>query len=177
MPAKLVNTMALATISADGKPSNRMVLLKEYSSFGFTFYTNYESQKGMEIAQNPAVSLLFWWETLERQIRIEGVAQKISAQQSDEYFYSRAKTSQIAAVVSQQSQPLKSGEELQTEFKKLCAEYADAEAIVPRPPHWGGYIVIPQRFEFWQGRENRLHDRFQYTRSESDSWQITRLFP
>ena len=177
MSTELVNSMVLTTVSSSCKPSSRMVLLKEYSHSGFTFYTNYESRKGLEIAENPAVSLLFWWEALERQIRIEGTARKISATQSEEYFHSRPKTSQIAATVSRQSQPLPNAEDLQTHFKNLCAEFADAETIVPRPPHWGGYTVTPERFEFWQGRVNRLHDRFEYVRDSAGNWKITRLYP
>lgn len=177
MPASLVNSMVLATVSAENKPSTRIVLLKEYHNQGLVFYTNYHSRKGLEIAHNSAVSLLFWWEALERQVRIEGQAVKISAQQSEQYFHSRPKNSQIAAIVSQQSQPLQHVEELQTAFQKCCADYASAERIVPHPAHWGGYLVKPERFEFWQGRENRLHDRFQYTQSAQNQWQITRLFP
>ena len=177
MSTELVNSMVLTTVSSSCKPSSRMVLLKEYSPSGLTFYTNYESRKGLEIAGNPAVSLLFWWEALERQIRIEGTARKISATQSEEYFHSRPKTSQIAATVSRQSQPLLNAQDLQTHFKNLCAEFADAETTVPRPPHWGGYTVIPERFEFWQGRVNRLHDRFEYVRDSAENWKITRLYP
>lgn len=177
IPASLANGMVLATVSADNKPSTRIVLLKEYDSHGFVFYTNYHSQKGLEIAHNSAVSLLFWWEALERQVRIEGRARKISGQQSEQYFHSRPKNSQIAAVVSQQSQPLQQVEDLQNQFQQLCALYASAETIVPHPAHWGGYLVEPEKFEFWQGRENRLHDRFQYTRTAENQWQIGRLFP
>ncbi len=177
MPTNLVNSMALATVSSDHKPSIRMVLLKEYNSQGFIFYTNYQSQKGLDIANNPAVSLLFWWEPLERQIRIEGQTEKISAQQSEIYFHSRFKSSQIAACVSQQSEILSDVNQFYAHYQTLLAEYADENKIIPCPNHWGGYIVKPQRFEYWQGRENRLHDRFQYNLNIAEKWEVVRLFP
>lgn len=177
MPAKLVNAMVLGSISADGKPSSRVVLLKEYTATGFVFYTNYHSRKGKEIEQNPCVSLLFWWEALERQVRIEGVAKKVAVELSEHYFQTRPKSSQIAALVSRQSQPLVNDLEFQAEFKRLNAEYANAEKLVPRPTHWGGYEVLPERFEFWQGRESRLHDRFEYQSMTPHAWKISRLYP
>jgi len=177
MPSHLVNCMVLATCSEAKQPSARIVLLKEYNEQGFIFHTNYQSRKGLEITANSAVSLLFWWELLERQVRIDGFAEKIPAEASDDYFRSRPKTSQIAALASSQSQKLAHVEDLQEKYQKLSAEYASAESIVPRPPHWGGYIVKPQRFEFWQGRENRLHDRFEYTPEPENHWAINRLFP
>lgn len=177
MPGKLVNTMSLATVSADNKPSSRIVLLKEYNEHGFIFYTNYQSQKGLNIADNPQVSLLFWWEALERQVRIEGRAEKINVQDSDHYFHTRPKASQIASRISQQSQPLDHVETLQKEYEKTLMQYSAMEAQVPRPTHWGGYIVKPERFEYWQGRENRLHDRFQYNLNAPGQWLISRLFP
>lgn len=176
MPASLVNCMVLATVSADQQPSARVVLLKEYSAEGFIFYTNYHSRKGVEIAHNSRVALLFWWETLEQQIRIEGQAQPVSAAQSEAYFHTRPKSSQIAATVSKQSQPLAQVEELRHRYQQLAAEYASTELSVPRPEYWGGYLIKPERFEYWQGRENRLHDRFQYTRV-NNKWHIIRLFP
>lgn len=169
--------MVLGTVSADCRPSTRIVLLKDYDHSGFTFYTNYDSRKGIEITHNPAVSLLFWWEALERQVRIEGVAQKISAAQSALYFHSRPKNSQLAALASQQSQPLHDLAELQTRYQHLCTQYARVDAIVPCPDYWGGYLVTPERLEYWQGGENRLHDRFQYTRQSSGKWDIIRQYP
>jgi pyridoxamine 5'-phosphate oxidase len=177
MPAKLVNAMTLSTVSSNNHPSSRIVLLKEYTAEGFIFYTNYQSRKGIEIEQNPSVSLLFWWEALERQVRIEGEVQKLSEEQSQYYFQTRPKSSQIAALISRQSQPLENFEQFQEEFKRLSSEYADAEKIIHRPTHWGGYLVQPQRFEYWQGRESRLHDRFEYQRLKSNQWKISRLFP
>jgi len=177
MPADMVNSMVLATVSPDRQPSARVVLLKEYSPAGFVFYTNYSSRKGNDIAHNPAVSLLFWWEALERQVRIEGQAKKISAEQSERYFHTRPKSSQLATLVSKQSQVLTSREALQNQFDTVCQQYAGAELTIHRPDYWGGYIVQPERFEYWQGRENRLHDRFQYTRLPANHWQIVRLFP
>ncbi len=176
MPARLVNAMTLATVSRDNKPSARIVLLKEFDERGFTFFTNYHSQKGQHIAYNPNVSLSFWWETLERQVRIEGQVEKISPESSDLYFQSRSKNSQIAAVASQQSQVLSKVEDLQSHYQLLISEFAAADSLVHRPPHWGGYIVKPERFEFWQGRENRLHDRFYYF-LDNGQWRINRLFP
>lgn len=177
MPAKLVNAMTLSTVSTDSKPSSRVVLLKEYTSRGFIFYTNYNSRKGLDIEENPHISLLFWWEALERQVRIEGIANKITAELSEFYFQTRPKSSQIAASISRQSQPLEDVLKLQEDFKRLNAEFADAEKRVPRPPHWGGYEVQPERFEFWQGRESRLHDRFEYRKLTANGWKISRLFP
>ncbi len=177
MPAKLVNAMVLGTVSSDCKPSSRVVLLKEYTSTGFIFYTNYHSRKGIEIDQNPHVSLLFWWEALERQVRIEGVATQVNPELSEQYFQTRPKSSQIAALLSQQSQPLADALKFQEDFKRLNEEYAGAEKQISRPQHWGGYEVQPQKIEFWQGRESRLHDRFEYLRGPSNQWQISRLFP
>lgn len=177
MPLHLSNAMTLATLSKDLQPSARVVLLKEFNTDGFVFYTNYLSKKGREIIENPKVALLFWWEALERQVRIEGIAKKIDAEHSDFYFASRPKTSQIAATISQQSQELVNVEFLQTTYESVAKQYTDAETQVPRPEHWGGYVVIPRAFEYWQGRENRLHDRFQYNLLPSGKWKITRLFP
>lgn len=176
MPSRLVNAMVLSTVSKDHKPSSRVVLLKEWNSNGFIFYTNYQSQKGMDIQDNPWVSLLFWWEDMERQVCIEGVAERLSTEESNRYFQTRPKASQIAACASQQSRELPQLEDLEKQVEKLQMEYADEHAVVPRPEHWGGYIVKPERFEYWQGRESRLHDRFQYTRSQ-EKWRISRLYP
>lgn len=169
--------MTLATVSPLHKPSARIVLLKEYDHHGFVFYTNYASRKGMELAHNPAVALLFWWEALERQVRIEGIVEKVSTAQSEQYFHSRPKSSQAASLASYQSQKMEHATDLRNRYEKLCAEYAAAESLIPLPPHWGGYRVKPTLFEYWQGRENRLHDRFQYTRDSQQNWIIDRLFP
>lgn len=175
MPANLANSMVLATASADQQPAARIVLLKEYNPDGFIFYSNYQSRKGREMKENPRVALLFWWEALERQVRIEGKAKKISTEKSTEYFHTRPRAAQIAALASQQSQPLPDLVEFQNHYQRLCQQYAEP-APIPRPAHWGGYLVEPESFEFWQGRESRLHDRFQYYK-DHHSWTITRLFP
>ena len=176
MPVNLVNSMVLATVSADYQPSARIVLLKEYNTDGFIFYSNYHSRKGQEIARNPQAALLFWWEALERQVRIEGKVQKLSAEKSTEYFHTRPRAAQIAALASRQSQPLLDLAEFQNNYQSLSQQYAE-EPSIPRPEHWGGYLVEPEYFEFWQGRESRLHDRFQYRKNPSNHWTITRLFP
>ncbi|XP_075033109.1 pyridoxine-5'-phosphate oxidase [Mixophyes fleayi] len=158
------NAMCLATASRDGKPSARMVLMKGFGSDGFRFYTNQESRKGKELETNPVASLLFFWEPLNRQVRIEGSVDKLSDQDSDNYFHSRPKSSQIGAVVSKQSQVIPDREYLRKKNAKLEEEYKEKE--VPRPPEWGGYIVRPSVIEFWQGQTNRLHDRIVFRRSE-----------
>lgn len=155
------NAMTLCTVGKAGKPSARIVLLKDFDESGFTFYTNYQSQKGQQISENPFVSLSFFWQPLERQVRIEGRAEKISAKDSDAYFNSRPRGSRLAAIASPQSQIIKSRdwlEQIWNEQEKLFSEKED----ITRPPHWGGFRVIPIRVEFWQGRDNRLHDRILY---------------
>lgn len=170
------NAMTLATASKDGQPSARIVLLKGYGEEGFTFYTNYESRKGKELAENPHVALLFFWDVLERQIRIEGKAVFVSSEDSDNYFNMRPKASQIGALASPQSQVIASREIIEENVKKLTQKF-EAEEKVPRPEHWGGYLVVPSKFEFWQGRPSRLHDRLQYILSENGEWQMERLAP
>lgn len=157
-----VNAMTLATANVWGLPSARIVLLKGLDEDGFVFYTNYESEKGRQIAEEQSVALLFFWKELERQVRIEGTARKVSAAESDTYFHSRPKGSQIGATASPQSQIIDSREELEEKVKALEQQYADTE--LPRPEHWGGYRVIPEKIEFWQGRHNRLHDRIVFFR-------------
>lgn len=166
-------SMSLATVSTDGRPSCRIVLLKGYDARGFVFYTNYHSAKGREIEHNRAVALLFHWVELERQVRIEGHAERTSEEESDAYFSSRPLGSRLSAVVSPQSDVVPDRARLEELFAQGQARYGEN---VPRPPHWGGYRVAPFRFEFWQGRPNRLHDRILYVRTP-DAWRIERLAP
>ncbi|MEX0635853.1 MAG: pyridoxamine 5'-phosphate oxidase [Ferruginibacter sp.] len=170
-----VNAMTLATASTDGKPSARIVLLKGYDPQGFVFFSNYHSHKGIEIEKNPFCSLVFFWKELERQIRIEGGVRRISAQESDAYFYSRPATSRIGAWASPQSKVIPSRNVLDENVIELEKSFADKE--IERPPHWGGYIVEPNLIEFWQGRPSRLHDRIQYRLTNETSWTIERLAP
>jgi pyridoxamine 5'-phosphate oxidase len=166
---------ALATASADGSPSVRMVLVKRYDDAGFVFFTNYESRKGRELAANPYASLLFYWIELERQVRVEGRIVKTSAAESDTYFASRPLGSRIGAWASNQSQLIESRSQLETREREISLQYGDQP---PRPPHWGGYRLVPEAIEFWQGRPSRLHDRLLYTRaSETGDWHISRLSP
>ncbi len=167
--------MTLATASADGLPTSRTVLLKSYDKNGFVFYTNYLSRKGLQLNQNPRACLLFYWAELERQVRIEGSVKQISREDSREYFHSRPVDSQIAALVSRQSSPVASRQELENRFETLKQEYGDGP--VPMPDNWGGYRVVPVRFEFWQGRESRLHDRIEYQKNTKEKWHIRRLAP
>jgi pyridoxamine 5'-phosphate oxidase len=169
------NAMALATSSPDGHPSIRVVLLKSYDQTGFTFFTNYESRKGREMAVNPNAALLFWWEPLERQVRIEGVIEKLSAADSDEYYYSRPLGSRLGAWVSQQSSVIPNRAILDERFAELQAEYGDKHP--DRPPFWGGYRLRPIAFEFWQGGVNRLHDRLRYRHQSEGDWLRERLSP
>ena len=172
------NAMALATVSADGKPSARIVLLKgiHTEGYGFVFYTNYDSKKGQEMAANPHVALCFNWLDLQRQIRIEGTVEKISPDISADYFSSRPKASQIGALASPQSQVVPNRAFLEENYQKITAQYADTEGV-PRPENWGGYVVHPTLIEFWQGRRSRLHDRICYTRQKNGDWKIERLAP
>lgn len=167
--------MTVATVSAKGRPSQRIVLLKGVDERGFVFFTNYESRKGLDIADNPNVSLHFPWHGLERQVHIVGRAEKISREESQAYFSSRPRDSQAAAVVSMQSRPLVSRQALLDDFQALKQKYADGE--IPMPEFWGGYRVLPCEIEFWQGAEYRLHDRFTYRLQPDGSWQMERLAP
>jgi pyridoxamine 5'-phosphate oxidase len=168
------NAMTIATVNADGQPSARMVLLKDFDEQGFVFYTNYLSRKGSEIAANNAVALVFYWYELHRQVRIEGHAEFVSAAESDEYFAVRPHGSQIGACASPQSQVLQDRAELEAMVNELEQAYPDSAP--ERPAFWGGYRIRPHTVEFWQGRLNRLHDRLRY-RLEGDTWQVERLAP
>lgn len=170
-----VNVMTLATASSDGVPSARIVLLKGFDTRGFIFFTNYSSFKGQQLAENPKACLVFFWKELERQVRITGLIEKISAAESDEYFSSRPVGSQIGALASPQSQLIESRDWLDNHYKELESKFEGKQ--LPRPPHWGGYIVKPVIIEFWQGRQSRLHDRLQYTLQEDGEWKIERLAP
>ena len=168
-----VSSMTLATADTCGMPSARIVLLKHYDEQGFCWYTDYESRKGSDLAQNPQAELLFYWYALERQVRIQGRVHKLSAEAGQQYFTARPRESQLSAAASCQSKPIASRQALQasvTELEKEC------QGDVPKPERWGGYCLVPSRFEFWQGREGRLHDRFVYQRTAQD-WMVTRLQP
>ena len=169
------NAMALATVGADGKPSVRTVLLKGADARGLIFFTNYDSRKGQEIAANPNASLVFYWPELERQVCIAGTVVKLPRAESEKYFHSRPKGSQIAAAASKQSNVVPDRAFLEAAMRELERQFASAE--VPMPEGWGGYVLAPERIEFWQGRASRLHDRFSYTRSPDGAWQIKRLAP
>ena len=168
------DAMTLATATTDGAPDARIVLLKSFDDRGFVFFTNYQSRKAEELAANGRACLLFYWLPLKRQVRIEGTVDKVSAAESDDYFHTRPWGSKLGACASDQSRVLTSRENLEKRFAEFEAEFADN---VPRPPHWGGYRLIPTAIEFWQGRDNRLHDRIRYRLQQDKSWLIERLAP
>jgi pyridoxamine 5'-phosphate oxidase len=170
-----VNAMTLATASADGVPSARIVLLKGYDEKGFVFFTNYNSYKGKDLQENPRACLVFFWKELERQVRITGLVSKVSDAESDEYFNSRPEGSRIGAWASPQSSVIQSREWLEENERKIRGQFNNS--AINRPAHWGGYRLQPITIEFWQGRPNRLHDRIQYTMEENGNWKIERLAP
>jgi len=169
------NAMTLSTVSAGGYPSSRVVLLKEVSESAFGFFTNYESRKGRELAENPHAALLFFWPELQRQVRVTGSVAKMESHLSDAYFQSRPKGSQLGAIVSPQSQEIADRSVLDEAINVIAERYAHAE-FLPRPTHWGGYWLVPDELEFWQGRSSRLHDRLRYKKQGSD-WRVSRLAP
>ena len=168
------NAMTVATATPDGTPSARVVLLKGYDERGFVFYTNYEGRKATELEANPRCALLFYWGELERQVRVEGTAGRISGEESDAYYASRPRGSRLGALASEQSRPIEDRVTLENRLRELEREYEGRE--VPRPANWGGYRIEPEIFEFWQGRENRLHDRLIYRRQDG-GWKLARLQP
>ncbi len=167
--------MTLATVDPDGTPSARIVLLKGFDEAGFRFYSNYESRKGAALAANPHAALVFWWEPIERQVRVTGPVTKLDPDVSDAYFERRSRGSRLGAHASPQSRTLADRAELEQRLADVEARFQDHE--VPRPSHWGGYLVVPEAIEFWQARRSRLHDRLRYVRDEQTHWRIERLAP
>lgn len=170
------NAMTLATASKDAEPSARIVLLKGFDESGFVFFTNYDSDKGRQLAENPRAALCFFWQPLERQVRIQGSVTKVTAEESERYFHSRPRGSQLGALASRQSEVIASREVLEEEIAALHRTYGETSEI-PLPPFWGGYRVAPLRIEFWQGRSSRLHDRLLYSRRADGTWARARLSP
>lgn len=169
------NAMTLSTVTPDGKPSARIVLLKGVDARGFSFFTNYESRKGQELAANPHAALTFLWKEMERQVRVEGTVTKVSPEESEAYFHSRPRNSRLGAWGSKQSEVIASREVLEKSMSEFQARYPGD--TVPLPPNWGGYLVKPLAIEFWQGQRSRLHDRLMYRRQADDSWLVERLAP
>ena len=170
-----VNAMTLATVNKEGMPSARIVLLKGFDSNGFVFFTNYLSKKGTDLEINPKACIVFFWKELERQVRVEGIVNKINESESDDYFQSRPNISKIGAWASPQSQEITSRESLENKFKEYESEFKDGN--IKRPDHWGGYRLNPNKIEFWQGRPGRLHDRIEYAKSGENNWKVVRLAP
>ncbi|MEO6718728.1 MAG: pyridoxamine 5'-phosphate oxidase [Ferruginibacter sp.] len=169
-----VNAFNLATATTEGKPSARILLLKGYDENGFVFFTNYTSNKGNQLAHNPEAAMVFFWKELERQVRIEGVAEKVSSEESDAYFFSRPEGSRIGAWSSPQSKVIENREVIEANVEKYLKLFSES---IPRPQHWGGYRIKPVMMEFWQGQPNRLHDRIQYCQEKDNTWKIERLAP
>jgi len=169
------NAATLATASADGLPSARIVLMKGFSQKGFVFFTNYNSYKGKQLAENPKACLVFFWKELERQVRITGIVEKVSEKESDDYFHSRPPASQLSAAISPQSTVVQSREWLENKYTEMEKQVGDNP--IQRPAHWGGYLVKPVLIEFWQGGPSRLHDRLEYSLQENGEWKIERLAP
>ncbi|HEY1044148.1 MAG TPA: pyridoxamine 5'-phosphate oxidase [Telluria sp.] len=168
------NAMSVATVGPDGRPSSRIVLVKQFDQRGFTWYTNYASQKGQELCANPHAALLFFWSELERQVRVEGKVERTSPEESDRYFSSRPLKSRLGAIASDQSQPIDSREALERNYEAVAGRFGEDP---PRPEHWGGFRLVPERVEFWQGRSSRFHDRIVYMRQPDGSWTRQRLQP
>jgi len=169
-----VNAMVLSTVDKDGRPSSRNVLLKGVDERGFIFFTNYDSRKSRELAENPKASLTFYWAELERQVCVAGMVEKISREESEKYFKSRPRGSQLAAWASNQSDAVKDRAALEAKWREMEKKFPNE---IPLPPNWGGFVLKPERIEFWQGRASRLHDRFQYVRQPDNSWKLERLAP
>ena len=176
LTAKLTepNAMSVATVNGNGRPSSRILLIKEFDQRGFTWFTNYQSRKGIELEGNPYASLLFHWSELERQVRIEGRVERVSSAESDRYFESRPLNSQLGAIASHQSQPIADRKSLDQALEEISVRYGEHPT---RPQHWGGYRLAPDRMEFWQGRPSRMHDRILYNRSSGGAWSTQRLQP
>ena len=172
------NAVCLGTCSKDGRPSSRMLLMKSFSKDGFKFFSNYEtSRKSRDLAGNPFASMLFYWPPLHRQVRIEGVVKKLSSDESAEYFKARPLGSQISATISKQSTVISSRQEVMEKHQTLEAECQEGGKELSRPKHWGGFVLVPSYFEFWQGQSNRLHDRITFSLRDSDTWELKRLSP
>lgn len=171
------NAMHLATASAEGRPSGRLVLLKDFNAQGFTFYTNYESRKGRQLHENPHAALTFFWPELERQVRIEGMIAPVSTAESDAYFAQRPRESQLGAHASAQSREIASRAALEARLAAVTSQFGHNDQPIPRPAHWGGYRLVPVLFEYWQGRASRLHDRIVYELQDDGSWRTARLMP
>ncbi len=171
------NAMSLSTVNSDGQPTSRIVLLKQIDETGLIFYTNYQSHKGKDLAANPLAAALFYWDQLERQVRVEGKIDMLDPQQSDRYFASRPRETQLGAIASPQSETISNRQWLDQRYQEVKLRYDQSADPIARPKHWGGYRLIAHKFEFWQGRPSRLHDRICYVKQANDNWYISRLAP